>query len=278
MEASSNSFNGFGRTLNALPKLEGQKNFLVWKVQLELALVSLGLWRYITGSKKSLVKGQLTAAEAARASIETNSTTATLRAAETADDFEDRNQEFIRNDGSAKAAICANVTNSILLSLRKYATSKEMIDYLNRLYEPDSILYIMNAYFAFQSLKFDGNNIQSFCTKYVNSVSLLAEAGIDFESKLALFTFIYHISPFYDNWTTNIRQQLRTTWSEKGSLPLLDTVIADLLDEVRSKQSGPSTALVAQKQEKGNKDKGNKNKDKICNYCNKKGHVKDECF
>ena len=91
------------------------------------------------------------------------------------------------------------------MAVSHFAISREIIDHLDTLYKPEGISHQLSVWQAFEAVKYEGSNVNGFCTKYRNSLQSAASCGLAIPVDIALYSFISRISDHFENFTANVR-------------------------------------------------------------------------
>ena len=193
---------------NTIPKLKGAENYKVWRIQIDIVIKAKKLQRYIDGRRTKPVK------------IVDETQTA----------FEDREDEFESQDSAARGLLINNCITTIILDIQHLKLSKEVWDYLAGKYQPKGIAHQFGQYQEWNSLKYDGKDLEGFCSKYHAGLLSLKECDLKVDERIQIYQFIIHISPFFESFASNLRQSMRDM-AAKEDLPSLDTIINNTLEE-----------------------------------------------
>ena len=139
---------------NTIPKLKGAENYKVWRIQISTVIKAKKLQKYIDGRRTKPVK------------LVNESQTA----------FEDREEEFDSQDSAAQGLLINNCITTIILDVQHFKLSKEVWDYLAGKYQPKGIAHQFGQYQEWNSLKYDGKDLEGFCSKY--HAGLLSLQGV----------------------------------------------------------------------------------------------------
>ena len=190
---------------NTIPKLKGAENYKVWRIQIDTVIKAKKLQRYIDGRRTKPVK------------IVSESQAA----------FEDREDEFDSQDSAARGLLINNCITTIILDVQHLKLSKEVWDYLAGKYQPKGIAHQFGKYQEWNSLKYDGKDLEGFCSKYHAGLLSLKECDLKVDERIQIYQFIIHITPFFESFALNLRQSMRDM-ATKEDLPSLDTIINSL--------------------------------------------------
>ena len=239
--------------------LKGQDNYQLWFIRMKGVLQGQSLWTYLTGDRKEPSKKEN----------------------EDDEDFSDRMDKYWQNCHKARGLIIQTVSNEILLNLEHIESAKECWDYLQEQYKPTGMAFAHAKFLEWDTLCFDGKDIQHYCNAYKATCSNLKEAQEELSNSLKLHRFIHQISPYYNAFCTGLRQDMRKI-VDKKDLPTLDNVISMLLDEhlAQTNIESANIARGAGGRNNFNKPQGGDNSSNTerCSHCGIKGHGPDVCF
>ncbi|KAI0993623.1 hypothetical protein K3495_g14561, partial [Podosphaera aphanis] len=194
--------------------LKGQSSYRVWSVQIKSVLQSRGLWPYVLGLYK-----------------EPNE----LEEGESKKDFNIHLRDFYIEKAKAAGILQQSLSKDIILDVEFIEDPCDIWTFLKSKYEPSGLAHQFAQYQEWQCVQYDGRNLEEFIHKYSQACSRLKESKVDVSDTIKLYQFITIISPWFENFTANIRDKLRTFNSEKD-LPLLNDVISNLLDEDKAQK------------------------------------------
>ncbi|KJX98055.1 gag-pol polyprotein [Zymoseptoria brevis] len=239
--------------------LKGQENHKVWSIKIKALLQGEGLWTYLTGERKAPIK----------------------KKDEDDEDFLDRTDKYKMNLQKARGVLIQSVSKDIAMDLEHFTSAKEAWDHLEAKYKPSGMAYQFSKYQEWQQLSFDGKNIDHFASAYKSACTNMKEAKLEVDEAIQLYQFITLVSPYYNAFTTNLRERMRNA-KDKETLPKLDDVIAGLLDEQRAQSSIDSANFIRSKNQNGSKPlakpSNSNNKDsKKCTHCGSTWHNADKC-
>ena len=175
--------------------LKGQDNYQLWFIRMKGVLQGQSLWTYLTGDRKEPSKKEN----------------------EDDEDFSDRMDKYWQNCHKARGLIIQTVSNEILLNLEHIESAKECWDYLQEQYKPTGMAFAHAKFLEWDTLCFDGKDIQHYCNAYKATCSNLKEAQEELSNSLKLHRFIHQISPYYNAFCTGLRQDMRKIRHHHGS-------------------------------------------------------------
>lgn len=245
-------------TTVGIVKLEGAKNWNVWKFQVGVLLRGLGVFEI---------------AEATRVKPEEE---IDLRA-------------WLKKDSKAPSLIVTRLSESIMLHVLTCTSAAEMWRKLHSVYEQKSNTSIHMVQQQFFQLKYtQGIEMSLFISKVQEFQSKLKQLGEEISDKFVMTKILMSLPEGYDHFVS--------AWeSTSDERQTLDNLIARLLvEEERLKAkmdtSEKSVALTAVKKnikcfkcghsghfKKDFKNNSDNRNVKRCYVCNKKGHLKSEC-
>ena len=189
--------------------LKGQSSYRIWSVQIKSVLQSKGLWPYVQGKYSEPTSPE---------------------EGESKRDFNQRLKDYSIEDAKATGILQQSLSKDIILDVQYIDSPKEVWDYLKSKYEPKGLAHQFAIYQEWQSISYDGKDLEGFTHKYTQSCCRLKESKVDVSDTIKLYQFITIISPWFDNFTAGIRDKLRSL-DKDIDLPKLDDVISNLLDE-----------------------------------------------
>ena len=174
-----------------------------------------------------------------------------------------------------------NCITTIILDVQHFKLSKEVWDYLAGKYQPKGIAHQFGQYQEWNSLKYDGKDLEGFCSKYHAGLLSLKECDLKVDERIQIYQFIIHISPFFESFASNLRQSMRDM-AAKEDLPSLDTIINNLLDESLAQKEAAAANFARNGRNHGqnnlDQDQGQGRSGKWCSECKFSGHTNNDCY
>ncbi|PPJ52893.1 hypothetical protein CBER1_11827 [Cercospora berteroae] len=232
-----------------LPKLKGKINYKSWSALMKKTLKGREEWPYVNPDS-------ITSKAPTQAAEEANSAYAL------------RMSTWEIKTSKAASFITVNCIQDIQLVVSDIDTASELWAYLKKQYEPSGTAYRMAVFEQWDSLHFDGKDLENFCIQYQQTLREIDGLGIQLDKELRLYAFINRVSRHYDTWAKIKRESIHST--TKDFLPALDDVVKSLL-ETDAAEKSDATALVARSDNKSNSEKR-------CTHCKRDGHFNDHCW
>ncbi|KYG39875.1 hypothetical protein M433DRAFT_9721 [Acidomyces richmondensis BFW] len=149
---------------NKIPKLRGKENYKLWSAIVQKTLKGRGEWIYIDPNAVSSRKPSPPTKEAGDTEAAFNQSlqafnTSVLAPWEVA-------------DAKTASYIIVNCTASIQDIISSYETSKEIWDYLEKQYRSSGTGHRMSTFEEWDSLYFEGKDLEEYCIKYQQSICI----------------------------------------------------------------------------------------------------------
>jgi hypothetical protein len=150
-------------------------------------------------------------------------------------------------------------------------------------YEGSGPAQRMEAYGYWQSLQYDGKDIEAFTSQYTHALRRLEVFRLTMDAELKLYDFIGRVAPFYMEWANITRASLRLLPLSNGKLtvsklPTLDSLIADLLDHDKELKRTEKVNLTLGRRDTSDYSRNARgNSIKRCSHCKRDGHVEKDC-
>ncbi|KAI0997288.1 hypothetical protein K3495_g10899 [Podosphaera aphanis] len=240
---------------NHIEQLKGQSSYRIWSVQIRSVLQSKGLWPYVLGGYSEPEMPE---------------------EGETKREFNARLKEYTIDKAKATGILQQSLSKYIILDVEFLDDPEHIWNFLESKYEPNGLAYQFSMYQEWQSIQYDGKDLEDFIHKYTQACSQLKESKVDVSDTIKLYQFITIISPWYENFAATIRDKLRNIKNEKD-LPLLDDVISTLLDEEKAQQYCQAINFARKEKSKPINESSQKRESSICSHCRNK-HAIDNCW
>lgn len=180
------------------------------------------------------------------------------------------------------AMIVPNVTPEVSVVIDNMETAKEMWDHLNKLYIPHgfNLQYVLLTKLYAPRLD-ECTSVNDYTLRYKALLGEIAASGLRIEDPIPVILFLAGLGSSYGLWVSAKRSGARST------VPSLDSLIAELVDEERLNDGTEKLALFGKTKNKGKEKKKNttggskdkrkdagkgKGKDGLCSHCEKGVH------
>ena len=241
-------------TKTSIEKFDRNVNFAMWSLKMEAILIQDGCELALQGVEKK--------------------------------PSEMKEEKFTELDKQARAAIILNLANEVLQEVATEKTAKGMWDSLKAIYMKKTIenrLYLKQKLYSLKMT--EGTSILSHLDKFdsviIDLENVEVKIGEEDQAILLLCSLPLSFKHFRD---TMIYGKDTISYScVKSALKSKEQIDRDITGE---SSSGQADGLFVRGRSEhrdfeNNKSKGrskSRHKNKICNYCKKKGHIKADCF
>ena len=157
--------------------------------------------------------------------------------------FEDREEQFDLQDSAAQGLSINNCITTIILDVQHLKLSKEVWDYLAGKYQLKGIAHQFGQYQVWNSLKYNGKDLEGFYSKYHVGLLLFKECNFKVNERILIYQFIIHILLFFESFASNLRQSIHDM-AAKEDLLSLDTIINNLFDKSLAQKEGAAANYV----------------------------------
>lgn len=206
--------------LQHIPKLEGSSNYKTWSILCKSSLQASSSWKFVV-----------------------DTTTPPIKHVDERDYmFKERCDVYLSRVAQARHTILITCRPHIQLTLNNIETAKDCWDKLSASYELEGLIYVQDVWLQFDRCNFNGgDNIEEFCSTYQAILDRCLSMDIVIQDKIKAIKFVSILDSHFEIWSSQKWDQMRCT----GEYPTLDSLINEICDESKHKQSRVSLHAVA---------------------------------
>ena len=241
--------------LHKVPRLEGASNYEVWKTMAKMVLIRERLWTIVDGRDPEPTPLE-------RTELETN---------EQLDEYERKYTTWTERNEQAYATLLLTVSSGTLVHVQNLTSAREIWLKLGELYSVRGYTARHLVLKDLMTTKLAGeSSVGQYVDKLKSHGQKLLDMGHPVSPWILTSLLLHNLGETYEPFVASVLQTVR------DQEPDFDTVVHQLVDEERRKQSSDSTTVLFSKAKP--KAKGDNVSQKTCHHCKKGGHVQADCW